>query len=107
MSDLPRMPEGDAGPEGLGPDALVQFHLTGEGAAAESRGLRPALTPALLGPEQRWRSYPLVLFDAVEPPEGGQPVMPLSVLIARATDSGTRAGMRRCSRLLGGILSRE
>ena len=84
MSDLPRMPEGETGGDATGPDALIRFHLTGEGADAEPRALRPALSPALLGPERRWQSYPLVLLDGDDAPFGGTPVVPLSTLIAQA-----------------------
>jgi ferredoxin len=92
MSDLPRMPGGDAGSEPPGPDTLIQFHLTGEGADAASHGLRPALTAALLGPERRWQHYPLVLLEAEDSSDAGKPVVPLSTLIAQALEAMSAGG---------------
>jgi ferredoxin len=92
MSDLPRMPEGEAGSDATGPDDLIRFHLTGEGADAEPRGLRPALIRELLGPERRWKSYPLVLLDGDDAPFAGSPVVPLSALIARALQTLSDGG---------------
>jgi hypothetical protein len=92
MSDLPRMPEGDAGSEPPGPDTLIQFHLTGEGADATPRGLRPALTATLLGPERRWQHYPLVLLEVDDSPDAEKPVVPLSALIAQALETMSQGG---------------
>jgi len=86
MSDLPRMPEGEAASDPRGPDTLTRFHLTGEGAEQEPRGLRPALTATLLGPEHRWCSYPLVLFEGDDVPEASGSVVPLTALIAQALE---------------------
>jgi ferredoxin len=92
MSDLPRMPEGEARGDTTDPDALIRFHLTGEGADAAPQGLRPALTPELLGPERRWQSFPLVLLDGDDAPFAGSPVVPLSSLIAQALQTLAAGG---------------
>jgi ferredoxin len=92
MSDLPRMPQGEAGSEPPGPDTLIRFHLTGEGADAAQHGLRPALSAALLGPERRWQHYPLVLLEADDSTDAGKPVVPLSALIAQALQAMSEGG---------------
>jgi ferredoxin len=87
MSDLPRMPDGDARTAGRDLDALVRFHRTGESADVEPPELRPALIGEVLEPGRRFEHYPLVLLDGDDPPDAGSSVVSLSALIAQALAS--------------------